>query len=158
MVEGFNRVKDRARLGHNAEVSAVSRFLPIKTRDGAGPMRCFVMAMTVVVATFTATAARAQGVAEESPADPTWYQESGSYSSGSYEPPTPLMIIQQKAQARAQARIRRIETNNAYGMSNARPTANATPFSGMYSPAWQMPGGRPFAWYSYRRPQYIFWR
>lgn len=86
------------------------------------------------------------------------YAESAYSGSGSYEPPTPLQIIQQKAQRRAAARIRRIETLNAYGMSNARPTANATPYSGMYSPAWQMPGGRPFGWFTNRAPQYILWR
>jgi len=75
----------------------------------------------------------------------------------SYEKPTPLMIIQQKAQARAAARIHRLETMYSYGMSNARPTALATP-TGMYSPGWQMPGGRPYGWYTTRRPQYILWR
>lgn len=86
----------------------------------------------------------------------SWYLNSG-YSDQGYEKPTPLMIIQQKAQARAAARIRRIETTAAYGMSNARPTALPVP-TGMYSPTWQMPGGRPHAWYTTYRPQYILWR
>ena len=80
------------------------------------------------------------------------------YYGSSYEKPTPLMIIQQKAQIRAAARIRRLETMKSYGMSNARPTASPTPHTGMYSPAWQMPGGRPYAWYTTHRPQYIIWR
>ncbi|MEM6329860.1 MAG: hypothetical protein AAF790_06390 [Planctomycetota bacterium] len=81
-----------------------------------------------------------------------WYYEPG------YEKPTPLMIIHQKARMRAMARLRRMEAMAAYGMSNARPTASATPHTGMYSPAWQMPGGRPFAWYTHRAPAYYLWR
>jgi hypothetical protein len=69
--------------------------------------------------------------------------------------PNPTAIIQQKAQYRAMQRQARIASMQWYGMSNARPTAAATPFCSMYSPAWQMPGGRPYAWYSCERPVYI---
>ncbi|MEM9186370.1 MAG: hypothetical protein AAGB00_07740 [Planctomycetota bacterium] len=88
----------------------------------------------------------------------TWFRGPEEYAEAGYDQPTPMMIIREKAKRRAMARIRRIETMNAYGMSNARPTANALPMTGMYSPAWQSPGGRPYAWYSRRAPQYIFWR
>ena len=113
--------------------------------------------MAISLATVTSGVARAQAPARaesdaESGKGEDWYYESG------YEKPTPQMIIQQKAQVRAAARIRRIETMAAYGMSNSRPTANAAPMTGMYSPAWQMPGGRPFAWYTTQRPYYIFLR
>lgn len=61
--------------------------------------------------------------------------------------PEPRDIIHQKAQMRWLARASRINAMHWYGMSNQRPTANATPFTSMYSPTWQMPGGRPYAWY-----------
>jgi hypothetical protein len=60
--------------------------------------------------------------------------------------PNPKAIIHQKAQARALQRISRMTAMRWYGMSNERPTASPTPFSGLYSPVWQMPGGRPYAW------------
>lgn len=71
--------------------------------------------------------------------------------------PEPRTIVQQKAQARAQQRQARLAAMHWYGMSNARPTAAATPFCSMYSPAWQMPGGRPFAWYTANRPVYVIY-
>lgn len=80
----------------------------------------------------------------EASADQT---ESWSYDQGYPAKPDPKAIIQQKAQIRAAQRMSRMASMQWYGMSNARPTASATPFMGMYSPAWQMPGGRPFAWY-----------
>jgi hypothetical protein len=45
-----------------------------------------------------------------------------------------------------------------YGMFNGRPMASPTPFTSMYSPTWQQPGGRPFAWYASSRPTYVFYR
>ena len=85
--------------------------------------------------------------------------DSSKYGSSGYEyeAPTPRQIIQHKAQMRALSRIRRLETMAAYGMSNARPAANPTP-TGMYSPGWQMPGGRPHGWYTTRRSGFYFWR
>jgi hypothetical protein len=65
-----------------------------------------------------------------------------------YEP-TPRTLHQQNAIARGQQRQARLASLAWYGMSNSRPTASPTPFSTMYSPAWQMPGGRPFAWHHY---------
>ena len=63
-----------------------------------------------------------------------------------YEP-NPKEIIHQKAQARAHQRMARMAAMRWYGMSNERPTASPTPFTALYSPSWQMPGGRPYAWY-----------
>ena len=60
--------------------------------------------------------------------------------------PNPKAIIYQKAQARALRRMWRMTAMRWYGMVNERPTASPTPFSALYSPAWQMPGGRPYAW------------
>jgi hypothetical protein len=75
--------------------------------------------------------------------DQTWYRQRET----SYRQDT-RAIIQQKAQVRSAQRTARIASLNWYGMSNARPTAGPTPFMTMYSPAWQQPGGRPFAWNS----------
>jgi len=84
-------------------------------------------------------------------ADQTWYyQPSTNYQ------PNPRAIVHQKAMARAQQRAHRMASMSWYGMSNLRPTASPTPFTTMYSPAWQMPGGRPFAWYTTGRPTYVF--
>ncbi|QDU56287.1 hypothetical protein [Aeoliella mucimassa] len=84
-------------------------------------------------------------MSEESPSDSSWHSETTP------EPElTPRMIIQQKAQARAYQRIARIESMKWYGMSASRPLSNATPFAGVPSPRWEMPGGRPFSWYPSR--------
>jgi len=76
-----------------------------------------------------------------------------------YQPPIerldPQSIIHRKAQVRAAQRQARLASLSWYGMSNARPTASPTPFTTLYSPVWQMPGGRPYAWHYYR-PAYIF--
>jgi hypothetical protein len=70
----------------------------------------------------------------------------------------PLTFHQRSAQARAQQRQLRLASLAWYGMSNSRPTASPTPFASMYSPAWQMPGNRPFAWYNLNRPTYLIYR
>jgi hypothetical protein len=55
-------------------------------------------------------------------------------------------IPQQKAELRAQQRMARLAAQRWYGFSNARPTVAALPFTSMYRPAWQQPGGRPYRW------------
>jgi hypothetical protein len=55
-------------------------------------------------------------------------------------------IPQQKAELRAQQRMARLAAQRWYGYSNARPTVAAMPFTSMYRPAWQRPGGRPYHW------------
>jgi hypothetical protein len=74
---------------------------------------------------------------------------------------TPTRTLhQQNAIARSQQRQVRMASMSWYGMSNSRPTASPTPFSSMYSPAWQMPGGRPFAWHHYYAwpSTYVYYR
>ncbi len=87
------------------------------------------------------------------PRDDSWYYHPSTEATNNQ--PSPRQIVQQKAMARSQQRADRIASTNWYGMSNARPTAAPTPFTSMYSPAWQMPGGRPYAWFA-GRPTYIF--
>jgi hypothetical protein len=79
-----------------------------------------------------------------------YYQPSTSYQ------PNPRAIVHHKAMARAQQRAYRLASMNWYGMSNLRPTASPTPFTTLYSPVWQTPGGRPYAWYTSGRPTYVF--
>jgi hypothetical protein len=73
-----------------------------------------------------------------------------------YQPPAPptapLSLAREKAVQRGEQRMARLAAMKWYGFSNSRPTAAAAPFTTMYSPAWQMPGGRPFAWYTSSRP------
>ncbi len=85
-----------------------------------------------------------------------------SYTPSTYAPPTyepnPKMIVQQNAQLRAQQRQLRLASLAWYGMSNSRPMASPTPFATRYSPVWEMPGGRPFAWHDWNRPTYLIFR
>jgi hypothetical protein len=73
-----------------------------------------------------------------------------------YEPPAPTMeplsLAREKAVQRGEQRMARLAAMKWYGFSNSRPTAAVAPFTTMYSPAWQTPGGRPFAWYTSSRP------
>ena len=69
------------------------------------------------------------------------------------EPPT---IAQEKAMQRGAQRMARLDAMRWYGMSGSRPTASGMPFTTMYAPAWQQPGGRPFAWYTSARPIVIY--
>ncbi len=85
--------------------------------------------------------------------DESWYREQPAYKLDT------RAIIVQKAQVRAAQRQERMASLAWYGMSNSRPTGAPTPFTSRYSPAWEMPGGRPFAWYPYARPGYVmYWR
>jgi hypothetical protein len=82
--------------------------------------------------------------------------ESWTYQSPTSANANARAIVQQKAEIRAQQRMDRLAALNWYGMSNSRPMASGTPYCSMYSPTWQVPGGRPFAWYSNGRPTYLF--
>jgi hypothetical protein len=111
-------------------------------------------ACVVLVAAVAASAASAQEAitvpAEESPgarADDSWYYRSAPERTATVRPAV------QKAQQRAAQRMARLDAQRWYGFSNSRPTAAAIPWTTMYRPAWQTPGGRPFAWYtSFHRP------
>lgn len=83
----------------------------------------------------------------------SWYREQSTSK------PDSRAIVQQKAQIRAEQRMSRLASLQWYGMSNGRPTGAPTPFTSRYSPVWEMPGGRPFAWYPQSRPGYVmYWR
>ena len=84
--------------------------------------------------------------------------EQWSYEQNYASKPDPRTIIQFKAQRRAAERMDRMASMQWYGMSNARPTATTTPFCSMYSPAWQVPGGRPFGWFHSQRSPVIIVR
>jgi len=84
------------------------------------------------------------------------------YAPSTYAPETSYQpnvraIIHQRAQEYGAQRRARLAALRWYGMSNARPTASPTPFSSMYSPVWQMPGGRPFAWFPTTRSNFLFY-
>ena len=82
----------------------------------------------------------------------SWYREQAAK-------PDAKAIVQQKAMVRADQRMSRMASMQWYGMSNSRPQASGTPFSTRYSPLWEMPGGRPYAWYPNSRPGYVmYWR
>lgn len=82
----------------------------------------------------------------------SWYREHAAK-------PDAKAIAQQKAMVRADQRMARMASMQWYGMSNSRPQASGTPFSTRYSPLWEMPGGRPYAWYPMSRPGYVmYWR
>jgi hypothetical protein len=97
--------------------------------------------------------AGAQEAGMKSPTTPprgeSWYYQQPNYQ------PSPRAIIHQKAFARSAQRDARLASLNWYGMYNARPTAASTPFTSLYSPVWQMPGGRPYAWYPTWRTVYV---
>lgn len=109
-------------------------------------MRTTLCSLALLLAAATSPVAAqgpANGERDAKASQDAWYYESGEMKI------EPLQVHMQKAAQRGAQRAARIAAMQWYGMSNARPTASATPFTGMYSPAWQTPGGRPFAW----RPQ-----
>ncbi len=83
---------------------------------------------------------------QAAPGVDSWYYRS------SPERETVLTIAQQKAAQRAAQRMARLDAMRWYGFSNSRPTAASIPWTTMYAPAWQQPGGRPFAWHVSHRP------
>jgi hypothetical protein len=93
-------------------------------------------------------------------------QTTESYTSAPYAQPAQpsyethvRTVSQQNAYARGQQRQQRMASMAWYGMSNSRPTVSTTPFTTIYSPVWQMPGGRPFAWnYSSWPATYVIYR
>jgi hypothetical protein len=90
-------------------------------------------------------------VSAEEQSSESWYRQS------TYQP-NPRAIVHERAFYRANQRQARLAAMNWYGMYNARPTAAPTPFTSLYSPVWQQPGARPFAWYASSRPTYVFYR
>jgi hypothetical protein len=83
----------------------------------------------------------------------SWYREQQASK------PDAKVIVQQKAEFRAQQRMSRMASMEWYGMSNSRPQASPTPFAGRYSPLWETPGGSPYSWFPLSRPGYVmYWR
>jgi hypothetical protein len=59
----------------------------------------------------------------------------------------PKQAVRRKAEFKAAQRERRIAAMQWYGYSNARPTANASLFTGSYSPGWGSNSrSDPFLW------------
>ncbi|HYO23637.1 MAG TPA: hypothetical protein VEQ85_01680 [Lacipirellulaceae bacterium] len=113
------------------------------------------LALALTVATWSAAAA-------QQPAPPAEPRALSGTSAGDawYYRPAPERdheptVAQQKAMARGAQRMARLEALRWYGFSNSRPTASAMAWTTMYSPAWQTPGGRPFAWHVSQRPTVI---
>ena len=117
----------------------------------------FAMATAAAVAVTGAASGQAQEFGEEL-AEPAPVAEAESPYRSLPPRPEKMTISKEKAIARGQQRMARLEAMRWYGFSNSRPTAAAMPYTTMYSPAWQQPGGRPFAWYSSSRPVTIYTR
>jgi hypothetical protein len=104
-----------------------------------------VVALTLVGITGSARAQEASPKAPKSEGgSEQWYRTE--------QPAKELKLSTQRAIARGEQRSARLEAMRWYGFSNSRPLATGIPFTAMYSPAWQQPGGRPFAWHTSTRP------
>lgn len=114
-------------------------------------MNIVVRSLALLLVSLATVPATAQQFGNTRATETETVEESSSWYGEATSPQvlTPRMIIQQKAQTRAYQRMARMESMKWYGMSASRPLANAVPFSGVPSPRYQMPGGRPFAWYPY---------
>ncbi len=124
-------------------------------------IRKFGFAMATAAAVFATGAMRGQAQEfGEEPAVPPAPAAAESESWYRSLPPRAekMTISKEKAIARGQQRMARLDAMRWYGFSNSRPTAAAMPYTTMYSPAWQQPGGRPFAWYTSSRPVIIYTR
>ena len=84
-----------------------------------------------------------------------WYYRTPAATTPKEVAPT---LAQQKSIQRASQRMARLDSMRWYGLSGSRPTASALVFTTMYSPAFQSPGGRPFAWNAGGRGVTIFAR
>jgi hypothetical protein len=119
----------------------------------------FAMATAAALTVTGATRGQAQEFGEEPVAQPApAAAESESWYRSLPPRPEKMTISKEKAIARGQQRMARLDAMRWYGFSNSRPTAAAMPYTTMYSPAWQQPGGRPFAWYANSRPVIIYTR
>lgn len=108
----------------------------------------FVLASLVLLASAAPVGADEAAVVDSTTvaAEEAWH-----YRSPMPRAATPS-LAKQKAALRGQQRMARLDAMRWYGFSNSRPTASGMPWTTMYSPAWQAPGGRPFAWYASSRP------
>jgi hypothetical protein len=119
-------------------------------------LRFFGLSVVVAAAGVASVSARPGAAQEFGEAAVTRPAAETNDSESWYRSPTvkeeKITIAREKSMARGQARMARLDAMRWYGYSNSRPTAATMPFTTMYSPAWQMPGGRPFAWYTTARP------
>jgi hypothetical protein len=67
----------------------------------------------------------------------------------------PKLSVRAKAEKRANERRQRIAARKWFGLSNARPLANPTPWFGTYSPMWSGSFWNPFVWSGYQSPAYV---
>lgn len=113
--------------------------------------------LAIVALALLSSKAPAQNGGRESLTEPPTAESDSWYGESTPQPAvTPRMIIQQKAQMRAYQRMARMESMKWYGMNASRPVSNATPFSGVPSPRWEMPGARSFSWYPPRTVRVIY--
>ncbi len=65
----------------------------------------------------------------------------------------PQMAVRAKADVRAIARQRRLESMHWFGFSNSRPRASSDPYNNDYSPGWvSNPGYYPSRWNGVSQP------
>jgi hypothetical protein len=114
----------------------------------------FPLVLTALVLLSSAAPAQADEDAVVDSTTVTNTEEAWHYRSPMPHAETPS-LAKQKAMLRGQQRMARLDAMRWYGFSNSRPTTAGIPWTSMYSPAWQTPGGRPFPWYATRRPVVI---
>ena len=118
-------------------------------RNGVG-----VLALLSLVAGFASVAiAQQNGPANGARSTESEYYYNNSPVTEQAKP----SIAQQKAQARAQHRIARIEANRRYGITPNRPTAVAVPFTSTSTLTWTRPRAGVFYYQSnWYRPYWYF--
>jgi hypothetical protein len=113
------------------------------------------LAAATMCLSLTTVTAQGQEPGVEPPPSLSAADEAWSYRNPPQREAKPT-LAQERAIVRGQQRAARLEAMRWYGFSGSRPTASGIPFTTMYSPAWQQPGGRPFAWYTSSRPIIIY--
>lgn len=58
----------------------------------------------------------------------------------------PKLAVRRKAEQKTAERQSRIAAMKWYGLSNSRPVANPTPFTGVYSPGWHANNYNSYRW------------
>jgi hypothetical protein len=138
---------------HDALPVASSTFQRIGTAVMRATLKAGLRGVFVALCLAHCGVAPAQDAETASPAEQqrseSWYIQQPTYQLNA------RAMVHQKALARSNQRAARLASLNWYGMYNARPTAAPTPFTSLYSPVWQVPGGRPFAWYPTWRTVYV---
>jgi hypothetical protein len=122
-------------------------------------LACTILAVSLLSAT-TAVADKVdkpeQTATTNRDSNDSWFYQPATQPTARSEKSIGRQNAIQKAQVRAQQRQDRLASLAWYGMSNSRPTASPTPFTGNYSPSWQGAGARPFVWYTAGRPTFVY--